>query len=67
MISVEDIDLIVGSFGKQTLNDNHAKKMETILSDVIYPIRMQVTINKEIIEIEFREKGSYSVDIKINQ
>ena len=66
-ISIEDIDLIVGSFGKQTLNDNHAKKMETILSDVIYPIRMQVTINKEIIEIEFREKGSYSVDIKINQ
>jgi hypothetical protein len=66
-ISVEDIDLIVGSFGKQTLNDNHAKKMETILSDVIYPIRMQVTINKEIIEIEFREKGSYLVDIKINQ
>jgi hypothetical protein len=66
-LSVEDIDLIVGSFGKQTLNDNHAKKMETILSDVIYPIRMQVTINKEIIEIEFREKGSYTVDIKINQ
>jgi hypothetical protein len=42
--------------------------METeLIPGEYYPIRMKVLIAGEQVEIEFREPGSYIVDIHINQ
>jgi len=64
---VDEVQLSSGRYGRLMVNDVHTKKTESILSDVVYPIRMKVLISGEELEIEFREPGSYIVDIHINQ
>lgn len=66
-LKVDEIQLSYGRYGRLMINDVHTKKTESILSDVTYPIRMKVIIDKEEVEIEFREAGSYVVDLHINQ
>lgn len=66
-MKVDDIQLTKGSYGRTMSNSDHAKKTEMILYDVIYPIRMKVTIGSEQVEIEFNEEGSYIVNVRINQ
>jgi hypothetical protein len=66
-LKVDEVQLTYGRYGRLMINEVHTKKTESILSDVVYPIRMKVIIDKEEVEIEFREPGSYVVDIHINQ
>jgi hypothetical protein len=66
-MKVDDIQLTKGNYGRTMSNSDHAKKTEMILYDVIYPIRMKVTIGSEQVEIEFDEEGSYIVNVRINQ
>ena len=74
-MKVDEIALTKGSYSRMSSNSDHAKKTETILYDVIFPIRMKVTISSEQaetkfseqVEIEFYEEGNYSVNVRINQ
>ena len=66
-LKVDEVQLTSGRYGRMVVNDVHTKKTESILSDVYYPCRMKVLIAGEQLEIEFREPGSYIVDIHINQ
>lgn len=62
---IEDLELIRGSYGRLFHNDNHAKKMESILEDVTFPLRLKARIGEESIEMEFRKPGSYKVSVRI--
>ncbi len=66
-MKVDDIQLSKGSFGRTMSNSDHAKKTEMVLYDVIFPIHMKVSIGTEMVELEFNEEASYSVDVHINQ
>jgi hypothetical protein len=66
-LKVDDVQLNYGRYGRLMINDVHTKKTESILSDVTYPIRMKVIIDKEEVEMEFRESGSYVITLHINQ
>jgi MORN repeat protein len=66
-LKVDEVQLSSGRYGRLVVNDIHTKKTESILSEVTYPTRMKVLIGGEQVEIEFREPGSYIVDIHINQ
>lgn len=45
----------------------HAKKTESVISASGFPVRMKMMIGTEEIEIEFREAGSYNINMHINQ
>jgi hypothetical protein len=64
---VDEVQLNSGRYGQLKVNDVHTKKTESILTEVTFPTRMKVKIAAEEIDIEFREAGSYVVDIHINQ
>lgn len=66
-MKVDEIQLVTGHYGRTANNYNHAKSVETDVYMVMYPTRMRVLIGHESLEIEFREPGSYVVDIHINQ
>jgi hypothetical protein len=66
-MKVDDIELTRGSYGRTLANSDHVKKTEMILYDVVFPIRMKVTIGSEQVEIEFNEEASYNVNVRINQ
>jgi hypothetical protein len=66
-MTIDDINMVKGSYTRIRKNDDHAKKSETVLDDIVFPARMKVTIGTEQIEIEFYEEGSYVINIKINQ
>lgn len=63
---VDDLELIRGAYGRLFHNDNHAKKMESVIENVTYPIRLKARINEETVEMEFRKPGSYKVSVRIN-
>ncbi len=65
-LSVTDIEMIKGTHGRVQLNNNHAKKSETIISDITHPCRMKLTMGTEEIDIEFREAGSYVIHIRVH-
>ncbi len=65
-MTVDDIQVTKGSYGRTLANSDHVKKTELIIYDVVYPIRMKVTIGSEQVEIEFNEEGNYTVNVKIN-
>jgi hypothetical protein len=66
-MNVDDIHMVKGSYTRMRTNDDHAKKSETVLEDIVFPARMKITIGSEQVEIEFLEEGSYIVNIRINQ
>ena len=63
---VDEVQLLTGAYGRLFINDNHAKKTESILEDVIFPIRFKAIIGEEEIEMEFREAGNYTITLRIN-
>jgi hypothetical protein len=65
-MKVDDIQMLTGAMGLISHNTNHAKKTETRLTNMILPARMKVIMGSEEIEIEFREAGSYVINIRIN-
>ncbi len=64
-LQLEDVELLRGHYGRLYHNDNHTKKLESILEDVTFPIRLKARIGDETIEMEFRKPGSYKVTVKI--
>lgn len=66
-IKVDNILLMTGNYVRKTMTDSHSKATETILYQVTFPTRMKVLMGGEFIDIEFREPGSYTVDVHINK
>jgi len=67
-LKVDDVELVSGTFaGRLSYNFNHVKKTESIIADLNFPVRIKVKIGSEEIEIEFRQAGSYDVEVRINQ
>jgi hypothetical protein len=65
-LKVDEIEAMTGGHGRLYVNDTHAKKTESILEDVRFPIRLKAKIGTEEVELEFREAGTYIVNIRIN-
>jgi hypothetical protein len=67
-LKVDDVHLIKGNFaGRLNHNMNHAKKSESIITNLEFPVRLKLTIGSEEIDVEFLEPGSYVVNVRINQ
>jgi MORN repeat len=65
-MKVDEVQIVSGSYGRLFINDNHAKKTESVLEDVIYPIRFKAIIGEEQVEMEFKKPGSYVITLRIN-
>lgn len=65
-LKVDEIEAMTGGHGRLYVNDTHAKKTESILEDVRFPIRLKAKIGTEEVEIEFIEAGTYIVTLRIN-
>jgi hypothetical protein len=65
-MKVNEVQIVSGSYGRLFINDNHVKKTESILEDVIYPIRFKAIIGEEEVEMEFKKPGSYIITMRIN-
>ena len=63
---VDNVVVVKGFFERMTNLETHFKSTETSLIEVTFPFRGKFMINREEIEIEFFEKGSYTVNIAIN-
>ena len=63
---VDNVVVVKGYFERLTNLETHLKSTETSLMEVTFPFRGKFMINREEIEIEFFEAGSYSVNIAIN-
>ena len=65
-MKVDEVQIISGIYGRLVYNDTHAKKTESILEDVVYPIRFKANIGEEQLEMEFKKQGSYVITMRIN-
>jgi len=65
-LKVDEIQILTGAYGRLFVNDNHTKKTESILEDVIYPIRFKAIIGEEQVEMEFKKPGSYIITLRVN-
>ena len=65
-MKVDEIQIISGIYGRLFYNDSHAKKTESILEDVVYPIRFKANIGEEQLEMEFKKPGNYLITMRIN-
>jgi hypothetical protein len=64
---VDEVQVATGAYGRLFVNDSHTKKTESILEDVRFPFRVKASIGTEEIEMEFREAGTYVINIRINE
>jgi len=65
-MKVNEVQIVYGTYGRLFINDNHAKKTESVLEDVNYPIRFKAIIGEEQVEMEFKKPGSYVITLRIN-
>ncbi len=65
-MKVDEVQASTGAYGRLFINDSHAKKTESMLEDVRFPIRMKAIIGSKEIEMEFMEAGTYIVNVRIN-
>jgi MORN repeat len=65
-MKVDEVQIVSGSYGRLFIIDSHAKKTESVLEDVVFPIRFKAIIGEEQIEMEFKKKGSYVITVRIN-
>jgi hypothetical protein len=63
---VDNVVVVKGFFERMTSLESHLKSTETSLMEVTFPFRGKFMINREEIEIELFEAGSYTVNIAIN-
>lgn len=68
-VEITNLILQTGNYIRTSQNNSYSSKSETILYDVTFPIRMRLDFSAggESIEFVINEKGSYIVDITINQ
>ena len=64
-ITITNIDIISGQYLNRVDNDNMPRTFMSNLKNVQYPFRARFTMGTDMIDIEFLEKGSYEVEIKI--
>ena len=57
---------MTGAYGRLFHNETNAKKTESVIEDIRFPFRMKATIGTEEVEIEFREPGTYVVNLRVN-
>lgn len=65
--TVDNTQVLKGSFERMTSLESHLKSTETSLMEVSFPFRVKLNITREEVEIEFFESGSYTVTIAIHQ
>jgi len=63
---VDNLVLLKGSFQRQTNLESHYKSTETSYLEVMFPFRVKLQMQREEIELEMFEEGSYIVNISIN-
>jgi hypothetical protein len=63
---VDNVVVVKGFFERMTSLESHFKSTETSLMEVTFPFKGKFMINREEIEIEFFEAGSYTVNVAIN-
>ena len=63
---VDNVFVALGSYERLTSLESHFKSTETTLTEVNFPFRAKLQIAREEVEIEFFERGSYIVNISIN-
>ena len=64
-ISITNMDIISGQYLNKIDNDNLPKTSMSTLKGVLFPFRARITMGSDVLDIEFLEKGSYAVEIKI--
>jgi hypothetical protein len=65
-IKVDEVQLLKGSYSRMAYNYNHVKKTETTIEGLNLPFRAKFILGQENFEAEFREPGSYTINIYIN-
>ena len=65
-MKVDEIHIVSGSYGRLFNSESHAKKTESVLENVVYPIRFKAKISDEEVEMEFKKPGSYVITLRIN-
>lgn len=66
IVKLTSVDVQKGNFISQTDISNAAKSNKSILRNVEFPFRAILRISDiHVVEIEFFEKGNYTVDIRI--
>ena len=63
---VDNLVLLKGSYQRQTNLEVHYKSTETSYLDVMFPFRVKLQMQREEIELEMFEPGSYIINISIN-
>lgn len=64
-VTITDINLVSGQYMNKIDNNNLPKTFISTLKDVQFPFRARITMGTDLLEIEFFEKGTYKVEIKI--
>ena len=59
------MDIVSGQYLNKVDNDNMPRTFMSTLKSVQFPFRARITMGTDILDIEFLEKGSYEVEIKI--
>lgn len=65
-LRVDNVVVVKGFFERQTTLETHFKSTETSLMEVTFPFRGKFMVGRDEIEIEFFERGSYTVNISLN-
>lgn len=65
-IKVDELILVKGAYGRIFINDVHAKKTESVVEEILYPIRFRAILGSEEMEMEFTRPGNYIVNLRIN-
>ena len=64
-IQITDITILNGQYLNKVDNNNLPKTFISTLKDVRFPFRARISMGSDVIDIEFFEKGVYTVEIKI--
>lgn len=64
-ITITNMDIVSGEYLNKVDNDNLPKTFISTLKSVQFPFRARITMGTDILDIEFLEKASYEVTIKI--
>lgn len=65
-MKIDEIQVMTGAYGRLFVNDNHAKKTECVIEEIIYPFRFKAQMGEEQVEFEFTKPGSYVVTLQVN-
>jgi hypothetical protein len=64
-IQITSIDIMSGQYMNKIDNNNLPKTFISTLKGVQFPFRARISLGSDLLDIEFFEKGNYTVEIKI--